>query len=275
MLTLYCATAALRRSVRLALPADVAVTDVDRWEALEKPSSIAPCCVLVIPWLFDAHERARIRGLVARFPYCGVVLVTSRDADNARLFRDLPVTEVVWLDDIKTDLRAAVGRASQRRNTERAARQVEAAAPLPPLLSQALAFALRSPDACLSVSDLASVFACDRRALWRLWSRARPARSELRLEDVLGWIVLVRASASKTRTRGWTAIAIDLGLHEHTLSRIARRLTGLTLRQIAAEGSARIWRDFDVRVLGPLRGVTTWDAAGHPAVVAEEDSLNS
>src|SRR5438093_8685788 len=101
MIGLYCSMPGLRQDVQSVLPPAVDVTVADDWPLLDCAGLQSPpsCWIVVAPWLFEVRERMLIRGFCTRFPFAGVVLVTSRDADNARLFKDLPVHEVIWLRD--------------------------------------------------------------------------------------------------------------------------------------------------------------------------------
>jgi hypothetical protein len=41
-------------------------------------------------------------------------------------------------------------------------------------------------------------------------------------------------------------VADDLGVHEHTIARVAKGLAGMNLRQLAAGGPAEVTRRFEV-----------------------------
>jgi len=132
----------------------------------------------------------------------------------------------------------------------RLAAELEEAHHLAPTLRSALAAACRSDPPVRSVGELAARAGCHRRTLNHHWSRGLPAGMALRLEDFLGWLLLVRASQLRART-GWTEVAGALGVHEHTLARLAKRLAGATLREAARSGPDGIARAMELR-LAPM-----------------------
>src|SRR3954454_13080211 len=85
----------------------------------------------------------------------------------------------------------------------RLAQALDRAPRLPARLRGALLRACTAPRPFLSVSRLAAASDCDRRTLWRDWRRGVGPDSALRLEDVLHWLLLVRALALKTPQRSW------------------------------------------------------------------------
>ena len=269
MIGLYCSTPRLLTRVRRLLPNNVQVAVTHDCLLADVLRPAPACWVIIAPWLFASHERTLIRGLCTRFPLAGMVLVITRDADNARLVRDLPVHELIWLQDLEKELWPAVQRAIEARRVEHVAHDVETAPHIPVILRRALAFALRSSGSCTRVRDLTIAVGCDRRMLWRRWRETYGPTPALRLEDVLGWVILLRAAGAKVPGRGWASVASELGVHEHTLARLAQRLAGRTLRGLAAEGPESLWALFESRVGVPLLNATCWGDARHPAVAQE------
>jgi len=123
------------------------------------------------------------------------------------------------------------------------------AAHLPPRLREALALACDERRGIRTVERLASVAGCDRRTLWTHWKGAVSADSDLRLQDFVHWLLLLRATHRKTAELAWADVADEIGIHPHTLSRLARQLTGCSLRDLAATGHAGLTRRFEAEVL--------------------------
>jgi hypothetical protein len=72
------------------------------------------------------------------------------------------------------------------------------------------------------------------------------------LQDMLDWNVLLRAAVLRMQSSSWVGIAARLSVHEHTLARAAKRLTSMTLRDLAAAGSDTLINNFKERTLAIL-----------------------
>jgi len=120
---------------------------------------------------------------------------------------------------------------------------------LPPRLREALALACDERRAIRTVEKLAAAAGCDRRTLWTHWKTAVGPNADLRLQDFLHWLLLLRAAHRKTPRLAWAEVADEIGIHPHTLSRLARQLTGWSLREMAEGGHPALARRFDAEVL--------------------------
>ena len=123
---------------------------------------------------------------------------------------------------------------------------------LPPRLREALALACDERRGIRTVERLASAAGCDRRTLWTHWKSAVGADAELRLQDFVHWLLLLRAAHRKTAELAWADVADEIGIHPHTLSRLARQLTGCSLRDLAAGGHGELTRRFEAEVLSAV-----------------------
>jgi AraC-like DNA-binding protein len=128
------------------------------------------------------------------------------------------------------------------------------AAHLPPRLREALALACDDGRAIRTVEKLAAAAGCDRRTLWTHWKNAVNDRAGagLRLQDYLHWVLLLRAAHRKRPSLAWADVAEELGIHPHTLSRLARQLTGTPLRELASGGHQALSVRFEAEVAAPL-----------------------
>ena len=268
MLAVFCSAATHLASTLAALPSQHHVLTTGVWSRFKREMLQATCSIAVLPWL-SAEPFDRLREFKASHPTRPVVLVTTKDADNARHLRGVAVEEVVWMRDVQRELWGAVRRASFQRPLSELAREVDAATMLPVQLRYALSLACRSDLPVLSVSELATRVNCRRTTLWYHWKRAMPSDRKARLEDFLGWLVLVRAIGLKDRGGPWTSVADGLGIQTRTLTRLARRLTGNTLREL--------WLDGEAETLARFRGVMMpWapcEGVRHFAPTLDEMSL--
>jgi hypothetical protein len=123
---------------------------------------------------------------------------------------------------------------------------------LPQRLRDALALACEHGRPIRTVEKLAAAAGCDRRTLWAHWKQSAGQRTALRLQDFLHWLLLLRASHRKCATRPWAQVAAEIGVHPHTLSRLARQLTGISLRELSDFGHAPLAARFHAEVLAPV-----------------------
>jgi hypothetical protein len=120
---------------------------------------------------------------------------------------------------------------------------------LPRRLRQALVLACDGARTIRTVEKLASSVGCDRRTLWTYWKQSAGRNGELRLQDFLHWVLLLRAAQRKAHLRSWGEAAEEIGIHPHTLGRLVRQLTGRSLRSLSGQAHATLLRTFETRVL--------------------------
>jgi AraC-like DNA-binding protein len=224
---------------------------VSTWAELEDAVRACRCTVMVMEWLVRGGALEPLRRFRARHPSHPVVLVTREDPENARCLNSLEV-EVLWVREIEQRLRHAVMRTRSQAMFHQVAAELDRAEHLPPRLRRALGHACTTPNPLRSVNSLAKAVGCHRGTLWTQWSRTVPPGT-LRLEDFLDWVLLISAAERKEPGVSWSAVADQLHVHQHTLARVARRLTGHTLRQVE-NGGTNVACEFAERVLPALLG---------------------
>ena len=236
------------------------------WDDLERRASHAPCVVVVAPWLDQngtLEHLARLRSALIFHP---LVMITARHPDNMRLLVRTPADEVVWLDELaEADLASAVRRATSQGIMSRLHDNMRQAGHLPARLRTALAAAFDPGRSIGTVSEMASAAGRDRRTLWRWWKQHFDGKACESPARFLDWVVLLRALALKVPRRSWSQVAMDLGVHEDTLSRQARRTLGLRLSQLEGEDLAGILARFvdvlDELISPPLAPASDSDGA--------------
>lgn len=195
----------------------------------------ATCAVLLVDDLAGDPVFPTLTGMRERGGVHPMVVATRKTSGNLRLLAHASPGEVVWLHEMERMLAPAVHRACSAGHLQHLSLRLEALAEVAPRLRDSLAHACRSPLPVTSVGALARMAGCDRSTLFRQWKRATEgAAAPLRLEDFLDWILVLRAAGLRTPGRKWAAIAAELGVHEKTLARTARRVTGLSLREVSA-----------------------------------------
>jgi len=257
VLAIYSEDARYVARIKAALGGSAPVVSTNGWEQFEQAFTRAACSIAVVEWLRSSSVFPRLTSLKARFRLQPMVLVTSKDADNARALQGLAVEEVVWLSEIQDALSPAVRRANAGALLQRVGLAIKQAGRLPAALRECLVHACGSDGPVHSVAELAAALGRDRRTLWRHWHGAVAKRVGLRLEDVVDWLLLLHAVGRKVPSRSWSNIAAELHVHQHTLARAATRLAGRSLRALAATDQLTLARQFDAAVLGPLVGART------------------
>lgn len=195
---------------------------------------------------------ARVEALKSDDPTLPVVLVTDRAARRLRWLKDLVVEEVVWDDEVGPELPSAVRRADAQRHFRELEARIRACRRLTPVLTAALARAVRRRPPFTSVRAMAGEMGCDRRTLWRHWRRAFGDRDDLGPKGFLDWILLLRASAGAPVRTSWRRIARDAGVEVRTLRRAAGRRLGVPLSEAAGDGIEALRERFRREVLEPL-----------------------
>jgi len=226
VLAVYCSLEAQLTRTLAAVPSDCQVSSSQSWTQFQRDLLRAPCAVVVLPWLTGEPFR-RLRELKERCPSRPIVLVTTKDADNARCLRGVLVEEIVWLGDVSRELWSAIRRAT-------------------------FSVACRSEVPVRSVGELAQLANCRRGTLWYQWKRIMRGEDDPRLEDFLGWLLVVRAIGLKDHSAAWTDVADGIGVHGRTLGRLARRLTGRTLEELWVAGETQALALFRERMMVPV-----------------------
>src|SRR5688572_4530815 len=257
-IALYCSDPKVLPRVRASLGPNRQVQVCETWHVFERTAPAAGCLVVVIEWLRGGELVQRLVQLRAGVPHQPLVLVTAKDADAVRQLSRIRAEEFVWPHEVERGLAAAAERAAATSPLERIRRSVEGLERLPPRLKRGLVAALTDARPLLRVEEVAKAAGCDRRTLWRELRQLSPA---LRLQDLLDWIVLMRLGMMKVPGRKWSAIAGELGIHEHSIGRMIHRLTGMTQRRFTTSGPAVAVELFEARVLALLIA-----AAAQPAV---------
>lgn len=250
VLAVYCADPEALRGVEAFVPDGWEARPAPDWARLERAAAQADCWLLVVPAPGDPALK-RLPALVERYPGRRVVVAVAGPAASLNGTREA-ADEVIPLATLGRELPAALGRARVALRAKGLPDAVRAAGHLPGRLREALARASNGGPPVRTVEKLAVLAGCDRRTLWNQWRHAFGG-ADLRLEDYLHWLLLLRATARKTPDRSWGDVAEEIGVHPHTLGRLARQLAGHSLRDLAAGGQATVAERFEETVLRHLR----------------------
>lgn len=252
MIAIFCADGSLLPAATAGAQRDAALTVARCWSEFEHGLAAAECSVAVVPRLCERESLPALLSIRAGLPLLPMVLVTEFEPGNVRHLHRVQVEEVVWTVEMRSSLWAAVERACAGNPLARVARALRDAEHLAPKLRAALVYACTAAEPVRSTSRLAASVPCDRRTLWYHWRKAVGPGESPRLEDFLDWLLLLRASAGKGRDRSWRAVAEELGVHEQTLSAIAKRLGGDSLGAVASRDAGRLPERFEEAVVSRL-----------------------
>jgi hypothetical protein len=188
-------------------------------------------CAVVLDRVVTPRTLELVDGLRTRAPRIPRVLVTehiARHRPNASL---TDVDGVIHLFEAA----ALLGKAVRRIRLGDIRARLRLAASLQvhlPLLFRRIIIAASSGDSLpRTVATLAASLNRGRSTLWKTWSDVHQPTG-VRLEDLLDWLLLLDAASQKVDRVTWTDVAASLNIHEHTLARIAFRVTGATLRAV-------------------------------------------
>jgi hypothetical protein len=254
MYALYSLDQVVLQRVRDALPPDESGLATDSWPEFARAATRADCLIVAHRWL-SRDAVSALHDVVLGFSPVPVILITTKDADNARFALRSGATRIVWLGEIHRECQALLRGVHTNLVLSRAAILLDRSPRLSKLLRAALTHVCRAERPVRGVGDLAALLHRDRRTLWRHWHRANGGTRSLRLEDFLGWVLVVHAAYLKSACRSWADVARGLGTHEHTLARTATRLVGITLSQLAESTREEVENGFLECAVLPLTGM--------------------
>jgi hypothetical protein len=242
-------TSELAGQAAAALRAEYSVEWTVNLRAFECALPRSRCGLAVIERLDSAGEFGQLRLLKARAAAHPLILITRRHPESLRLLKDITLDDVIWPSELNRLLLVAVQRACGQNLFRHIADDIQAMPDIHPRVRAALALACWVATPVTSVEALAAGVRCDRRTLWRAWASNPGARPARRLEDLVGWILLIRAVSLKSGGRGWSSIASEFRVSQRRLLRLSERLAGLSLSHLAGLGPDHLYERFRGEVL--------------------------
>ena len=257
MLAVYVRRSREADALRAGLPSGEHWSAHSNWTAFQHALATASCGIVSVEWLSDGEHLRRLTDLRHDLPDTPVVLVTRKDADNARLLKGLILEEVVWTHEASGGLASAVARAETHSTLREVCTKLGTQGRLSPRMRKIVLYLCERGHDVRSVASLARALHCDRRTLWYAWHQAMPGGP--RLEDFIHWLLLLNASALRASLKNWSAVAGELRVDKRTLSRHTDRLLGISLRELAALDRRDLMRAFHTAVVTPLLSVSVLD----------------
>jgi hypothetical protein len=230
------------------LPLAAPVVGTVGWQAFVALAPAAECGIVAVPPAHGAAMREPLRRFHRTHPFTPIVLVA--DGDLPPDVAALGVVVRAPLEAVR--LWPAIQQACTDTLLLESAARFAAAERHPPLLRRALALACTAAAPIRTLGELARATGCDQRTFREHWRRADPLARTLRLEDVLDWLLLLRACRGRSPRTSWGAVAATLGVQREELRRIAVTHAGVRLRDLAPDTGPRLRALFRQTVLDPF-----------------------
>lgn len=192
-----------------------------------------------------------IRELGREMPWVPVILVTDQAPDVARWLREQRVSDIVWFEAVRTELRGRVETQCRTAALFTLAAQIEAST-LPHALRRGLAHSFRAATdrPVRTVKELAQVLGRSPVTLSQAF-RTRVS-SEATLGQFLNALVILRAHQLRNSRLTWEAVGRRLGYSRSTLHLKSKQWTGQTLKQLARTPRAHLMSKFVSEYVDPL-----------------------
>lgn len=230
------------------LPLAAPVVGTVGWQAFLVLADAAECCIVAVPKHPPAGLLDNLRQFRHARPGAALVLVAEGP---------LPFGANEWGDIVRPPLRAArlwpaIQASMTRALLTRATMDFERAPLSSRTLRRALVTLCRATTPIRSVTELARAIGYHRRTLWYHWRRSGIWRGASTLEEVIDWVLLLRAAVCACQPIARAAIPTTLGVHRYTLRRILEQNAGLRIRDLSPDACPRIRDLFQSAILDPL-----------------------
>lgn len=190
-------------------------------------------CAAVVEGHVTAGTTYRISRVREMAPTVPRLLIARKDEYSSHACPTLDVASIVWENEVDRKLRAEIRRVRAGGIRAQVGLVASLDRDLQPVARRALIAVARVSPPVTSVAALAAMMGVSRSALWRAWHEPRGA-TRCRLEDLLDWLLLVEAVGRKTAAVTWADVSAQVGVHEHTIARIAPRLHGHSVNDLVA-----------------------------------------
>ena len=192
-----------------------------------------------------------VREIEEEVPWAPIIFVTDPAPGVAQWLGETGVSDIVWFDDVHSDLRSRIEARCRTAVLFALAAEVDRST-LTPALGSALAHSLRAAaDRPLrNVKELADVL---RRSPVTLSQAFRTSvTGEATLAQFLGALVILRAHQLRTSGLSWEVVGQRLGFTRPTLHLRSKKWPGRTLKQLARTPRQQLLAQFASDHLQPL-----------------------
>ena len=143
MYALYSPEPIVLERVRDAIPSSEDGVATTSWSEFAMLALRSDCLLIASRWL--SHDlRVPLRAIALESYPAPLILIASKDADNARSALNIGATNTIWLSEVHRDLHTLVCGTRARQVLNRVANLIEGSSRLNPRLRAALAYACRA-----------------------------------------------------------------------------------------------------------------------------------
>lgn len=208
-----------------------------------------------------AERIALLREVERKLPWVPVILVTDREIAIARLLSRVQVADLVWFEDVESQLAARIESACGASALLQMAEKIRRST-APPALRSAVAYSLREArrTPVRNVQALAAAVGCAPVTLFQQF-QAR-ARGRTTLNRFLGALAVLRAQQLRATGAKWKHVGAQLGLPRETLRRKAKRWPGCNLLDLERIPPDQLLAAFASEHFAPLLDAPRSDAGG-------------
>lgn len=230
---------------------------VNQAGSLTPDSANVECVVVGCRSPLPLKQLELVRAIAEELPWTPIIVVTDPTPAAATWLGESSVSDIVWFDDMKTEIRPRIEAALSTSVLSRVADEIQRS-PLSPRLRTALVHSLR---ACTdrpvrNVKQLADLLRCSPVTLSHAFRS--PQRGGATLGRFLGALMILRAHQLRTSGLSWEAVAQHLGYTRPTLHRKSTRWPGRTLKGLTEvprqQLLAKLVSDFVQPLLENARG---------------------
>ena len=220
-----------------------AVTVVNGSGGLASRDAHVECVVLGCRSPVPPGRLELVREIDEEVPWAPIIFVTDPAPGIAQWLGETGVSDIVWFDDVRTDLRSRIEARCRTAVLFGLAAEIERST-LSPALRSALAHSLRAATdrPVRSVKRLAAVVGRSPVTLSQEYRSS--VVGEATLSQFLGALVILRAHQLRTSGLRWETAAQRLGFTRTTLHRKAKKWPGGGLKQLAQTPRQRLHAGF-------------------------------
>lgn len=208
-----------------------------------------------------AERIALLRDVERRLPWVPVILVTDREIAIARLLSRVQVADLVWFEDVESQLAARIESACGASALEQMAEKIRIST-APPALRSAVVYSLREArrTPVRNVQELAAAVGCAPVTLFQQFQARALGRTTL--NRFLGALAVLRAQQLRATGAKWKEVSAQLGFPRETLRRKAKRWPGCNLLDLERIPSDQLLATFASEHFTPLLDAPRSNATG-------------
>lgn len=200
---IYCARRTTAILANCPLFETERVITASRWADVPSMARETDCLIVCVERCTQT-QLDDLQTIARRKQRPSIVIVTERCPENVRLLSVVQADAVIWFEEVETELVPTVMGLLHTTVFDDLAKEFAAFPDVNTKTVKAIRTALSAPQPYREVNDLARELRCDRRTVWRDWKNAQLPHS---MQELLDWIVLLRALSAKHAGLPWKRVS--------------------------------------------------------------------